>query len=62
MYEGLRLKAVTPNFARPAGSVWPFVLLPGSYFASLVAATIAYLVLVELGKRFLLVRTAVEEH
>ena len=35
-----------------------FVPLPGSYFAYLVAATIAYLVLVELGKRVLLGRSA----
>ena len=35
-----------------------FVPLPGSYFAYLVAATIAYLGLVELGKRVLLGRNA----
>jgi Mg2+-importing ATPase len=34
-----------------------FAPLPGIYFAYLAAATIAYLVLVEFGKRFLLTRT-----
>ena len=36
-----------------------FVPLPGSYFAFLVAATMVYLLLVELGKRALLSRKAV---
>jgi Mg2+-importing ATPase len=39
-----------------------FAPLPASYFAYLATATIAYLLLVELGKRLLLGRTSREEH
>ena len=43
-------------FSRLAGPLG-FAPMPGSYFAYLAAATLVYLVLVELGKRFLLGRT-----
>jgi Mg2+-importing ATPase len=42
------------RLARPLG----FEPLPASYFAFLIAATVVYLILVELGKRILFARTA----
>jgi len=37
----------------PLAGVLGFVPLPGSYFAFLIASTITYLLLVEIGKRLL---------
>jgi len=39
-----------------------FVPLPGAYFAYLIASTLAYLVLVEFGKRILVSRTVKRDH
>jgi len=47
----------------PLAGILGFVPLPGSYFVYLAAVTVVYLLLVELGKRVLIARTATEsEH